>query len=128
MPMIGGSNKLLNIHQAAGLLSVPETRLRGYWKIWGIKAYKVGRELRFRERDLWTWVYEHPGREGLIPTNNGGSKKLLSVKETAELLATSPDTVYRQWKIWGMKAYRVGRELRFREQDVEAWLEQHPAD
>jgi Helix-turn-helix domain len=60
MPMNGGSNKLLDIHEAADLLSVPERRLRGYWKIWGIKAFKVGRELRFRERDIWAWVERHP--------------------------------------------------------------------
>jgi excisionase family DNA binding protein len=56
----GGSNRLLNLAEAADLLSVPETRLRGYWKTWGIKAYKVGRELRFKERDLWTYVEQHP--------------------------------------------------------------------
>lgn len=56
MSNLGGSNKLLSLRDAADLLSVPERRLRDYWRIWGIKTYKVGRELRFRERDLWTWL------------------------------------------------------------------------
>jgi hypothetical protein len=42
MPMTNGSNRLLDIHEAADLLRVPETRLYGYWKIWGIKAFKEG--------------------------------------------------------------------------------------
>jgi excisionase family DNA binding protein len=54
--MIGGSNKLLGIAAAAELLAVPERRLRDHYRRWGIRAYKVGRELRFRERDLWSWV------------------------------------------------------------------------
>jgi Helix-turn-helix domain len=57
---LGGSNRLLDIHEASDLLRVPETRLRGYWKAWGIKAFKVGRELRFRERDLWDYIERHP--------------------------------------------------------------------
>jgi hypothetical protein len=32
-----------------------EWRLRDHWRAWGLKASKVGRELRFRERDLWAW-------------------------------------------------------------------------
>jgi len=60
MPMGNGSNKLLDIHEASDLLRVPERRLRDYWRTWGIPASKVGRELRFRERDLWRWVEQHP--------------------------------------------------------------------
>jgi hypothetical protein len=56
----GGSNKLLDIHEASDLLSVPERRLRDNWRTWGLKAFKVGRELRWRERDLWSWVEQHP--------------------------------------------------------------------
>lgn len=60
MPMNGGSNKLLDIHEAADLLRVPERRLRDYWRAWGIKGVsKVGRELRFRERDIWEYVRQH---------------------------------------------------------------------
>ena len=58
--MTNGSNKLLDIREASDLLRVPDRRLRDHWKTWGIKAYKLGRELRFRERDLWSWLEQHP--------------------------------------------------------------------
>jgi excisionase family DNA binding protein len=41
---------------AADYLAIPERRLRDNWRRWKIRAYKVGRELRFRERDLETWL------------------------------------------------------------------------
>lgn len=53
---VGGSNRLLNIPHAAELLDVPVRRLRDQWRAWGIPAFRVGRELRFRERDLWAWI------------------------------------------------------------------------
>ena len=56
MTNLGGSNKLLTVPAAADLLSVPERRLRDHWRQWGLPAFKVGRELRFRERDLWNWL------------------------------------------------------------------------
>jgi hypothetical protein len=54
--VLGGSNRLLDIAAAAELLCIPERRLRDHWQRWGIRAFKVGRELRFRERDLWSWL------------------------------------------------------------------------
>jgi excisionase family DNA binding protein len=57
----------------------------------------------------------------------GGSNRLLSAEETAEALGISVDTLYRRWQIWGMRAYRVGRQLRFRERDIEGWLENRAA-
>lgn len=56
----GGSNRVLDLAEAADFLRVPPTRLRGYWKAWGIKAHKVGRELRFLERDLVSYIEQHP--------------------------------------------------------------------
>lgn len=52
----GGSNKLLNLTDAAACLAVPERRLRDNWKRWGVRTIKVGRELRFRERDLEAFI------------------------------------------------------------------------
>ncbi len=52
----GGSNRLLDVAKAAEYLDVPERRLRDNWRRWGIRAYKVGRELRFRERDLESYL------------------------------------------------------------------------
>jgi excisionase family DNA binding protein len=53
---LGGSNKLLTLAEAAAILNVPPTRLRDHWKRWGIPALRIGRELRFRERDLDNWI------------------------------------------------------------------------
>ncbi len=52
----GGSNRLLTLSQAAEYLATPERRLRDNWRRWGIRAYKVGRELRFRERDIESYL------------------------------------------------------------------------
>ncbi|WP_367185141.1 helix-turn-helix domain-containing protein [Trebonia sp.] len=52
----GGSNRLLSLPHAAELLDIPVRRLRDHWRDWKIPAFKVGRELRIRERDLWNWV------------------------------------------------------------------------
>jgi excisionase family DNA binding protein len=52
----GGSNRLLSISTAAEYLAIPERRLRDNWRRWGLRAYRVGRELRFRERDLENWL------------------------------------------------------------------------
>jgi len=53
----------------------------------------------------------------------GGSNRLLNVNQVAQLLGVVPDTIYRQWQAWGLKAYRVGERLRFRERDVQTWLD-----
>ena len=53
----------------------------------------------------------------------GGSNQLLSAAATASQLDISVDTLYRQWEEWGMVGYRIGRALKFRERDIEAFIE-----
>jgi len=50
---------------------------------------------------------------------------LLTVKDLADLLSVPADTIYR-WRYVGTgpTAIKVGRHLRFRIQDVEAWLDE----
>jgi hypothetical protein len=31
--------------------------------------------------------------------------------------------LYKHWREWQLTAYRVGRALKFRERDIEVWLE-----
>jgi excisionase family DNA binding protein len=58
----------------------------------------------------------------------GGSNRLMSAAELAEMLGVSVDTVYRNWRGWGLKGYRIGnRSLKFRDRDVENWIEQNAA-
>jgi excisionase family DNA binding protein len=52
----GGSNRLMSCKEAAQYLSVPERTLRDNWRRWGLKAHRVGRAIRFRERDIEAWL------------------------------------------------------------------------
>jgi excisionase family DNA binding protein len=56
------------------------------------------------------------------------SANLWSIEDVAEYLSVPVGTVYsRRKRRQGPKAYRVGRHLRFRSTDVEAWLEEQSA-
>jgi excisionase family DNA binding protein len=57
----------------------------------------------------------------------GGSNKLVTVQDVASMLAVSPDTVYDEWRKWGLKGYRIGKHLRFREREIEQWIEKQAA-
>jgi len=57
----------------------------------------------------------------------GGSNRLLSVDELAAWLGVPKKTVYGCWRAWGLRGYRVGRYLRFRERHVEEWLQNREA-
>lgn len=53
---LGGSNRMLSSRDVAGLLSVPEVTVRAKWREWGLQAYRVGRHLRWREREVQAWI------------------------------------------------------------------------
>jgi excisionase family DNA binding protein len=53
----------------------------------------------------------------------GGSNRLISLKDTAEFLDVPVSTLYKRWRAFGLTAYRVGRSIKFRERDIEAWLD-----
>ncbi|QVJ00281.1 helix-turn-helix domain-containing protein [Nocardiopsis eucommiae] len=52
----------------------------------------------------------------------GGSNRLMSPDEVAAYLGVPKKTVYDRWKEWGLRGIKVGRHLRFRERNVEAWV------
>ncbi|MGW2539643.1 helix-turn-helix domain-containing protein [Kitasatospora sp. NPDC001574] len=52
----GGSNRLLTPEEVAGWLKVSESTVRNRYRLWGLKAQKVGRLLRFRERDVVAYL------------------------------------------------------------------------
>jgi excisionase family DNA binding protein len=52
---------------------------------------------------------------------------LLSVEETAERLGIGKSTLYRTWRQLGLPAYRVGGRLRFRDTDLEIWMDKQRA-
>ncbi|WDM13395.1 helix-turn-helix domain-containing protein [Streptomyces lavenduligriseus] len=55
----------------------------------------------------------------------GGSNRLLTPEEVAEWLRVSGITVKNKYRVWGLKAQKVGRLLRFRERNIIAYLEDH---
>lgn len=57
----GGSNRLLTVEEVAAWLRVSEHTLRNNYRSWGLKPQKVGRLLRFRERDVTHYLDEHYG-------------------------------------------------------------------
>jgi excisionase family DNA binding protein len=57
-----------------------------------------------------------------VVSAGGGLGRLLSVEELAAYLGVPKKTVYCCWREWGLRGYRVGRHLRFRERQVEEWL------
>jgi excisionase family DNA binding protein len=60
-------------------------------------------------------------------TNQETPQRMLTAQETALRLGIHPKTLYREWREWGLTAYRVGNGLKFREADVNAWIERHTA-
>jgi excisionase family DNA binding protein len=70
----------------------------------------------------------YSGRTGWqSPGGIGGSNRLLTVDELAQYLGVPKKTVYGCWQQWGLKAYKIGRHLRFRERHVEDWLRSREA-
>ena len=55
-PPLGGSNRLLTVDELAAYLGVPKKTVYGCWRAWGLRGYRVGRYLRFRERHVEEWL------------------------------------------------------------------------
>jgi len=68
------------------------------------------------------------GTTGGVATRLGGSNRLIGVRETAARLDVPVSTLYKHWREWQLTAYRVGRALKFRERDIEVWLERQRVD
>jgi excisionase family DNA binding protein len=52
------------------------------------------------------------------------SDRLLTTRQVADFLGLSPETVLRRWRAGEIPGYRLASNvLRFRESEIEAWLE-----
>jgi excisionase family DNA binding protein len=51
------------------------------------------------------------------------SERLVTARELAEQLGLSPSTVLDMWERGELPAFKIGRAVRFRPSEVEAWLE-----
>jgi excisionase family DNA binding protein len=40
----------------AAILAIPERTVRDKWKEWGLPAYRIGKHLRWKERDVYAWI------------------------------------------------------------------------
>ncbi|WP_327733568.1 helix-turn-helix domain-containing protein [Streptomyces nojiriensis] len=52
----GGSYRLLTPAEVAEWLKVSEVTVRNKYRAWGLRPQKVGRLLRFRERDVVAYL------------------------------------------------------------------------
>jgi excisionase family DNA binding protein len=50
---------MLSARDVAAILAIPERTVRDKWREWGPPAYKIGKHLRWRERDLYAWIDRH---------------------------------------------------------------------
>jgi len=54
MPRTGTlANRMPSARDVAAILAIPERTVRDKWREWGLPAYKIGKHLRWRERDLY---------------------------------------------------------------------------
>jgi excisionase family DNA binding protein len=53
---LGGSNRLISSRDVAAILAIPERTVRDRWKEWGLPAYRIGKHLRWKERDVYAWI------------------------------------------------------------------------
>jgi excisionase family DNA binding protein len=56
MGTLGGSNRLLTSTEVGDMLGLPERTIRAQWRAWGLPAVRIGRALRFRERDVHAFI------------------------------------------------------------------------
>ena len=56
---LGGSNKMLSAREVAAILSVPERTIREKWRDWDLPAYRIGKHLRWKEREVYAWIDRH---------------------------------------------------------------------
>jgi excisionase family DNA binding protein len=53
---LGGSNRMLNSREVGRLLGLPERTIRAQYKEWKLPTYRIGRALRWKERDVLAWI------------------------------------------------------------------------
>ncbi len=56
---LGGSNRMLSAREVAAILSVPERTIREKWREWDLPAYRIGKHLRWKEREVHAWIDRH---------------------------------------------------------------------
>lgn len=74
-------------------------------------------------------VLTGPARARQQGVSHAPLSRLLTVRELADLLQVPPKTIYTwRYKGIGPRAVPIGKYLRFRPEDVGAWLDAHADD
>jgi len=47
---------MLSAREVAAILSVPERTVREKWRDWRLPAYRIGKHLRWKEREVYAWI------------------------------------------------------------------------
>jgi excisionase family DNA binding protein len=47
---------MLSAREVAVILSVPERTVREQWRAWELPAYRIGKHLRWKEREVYAWI------------------------------------------------------------------------
>jgi excisionase family DNA binding protein len=47
---------MLRAREVAAILSVPERTVREKWRDWELPAYRIGKHLRWKEREVHAWI------------------------------------------------------------------------
>jgi excisionase family DNA binding protein len=47
---------MLSARDVALMLAVPERTIRDKWREWELPAYRIGKHLRWKERDVLAWI------------------------------------------------------------------------
>jgi hypothetical protein len=53
---VGGSNRVVSMHAAADYLGITYKYFAANYKAWGIACHHIGKYVRFRERDLESYL------------------------------------------------------------------------
>jgi len=51
------------------------------------------------------------------------TRPLLTVKQVSRILSVSPSMVYKEIALWHLPCVRVGKSIRVRPEDLEAYIE-----
>ena len=65
--MIGGSNRMIGTEELAEYLGMPLNTIQHCWRAWGLPGIKVGRRIKFRERDIAAWLERRERQTAAMP-------------------------------------------------------------
>ena len=51
---------MLSARDVDEMLAIPERTVRDKWREWELPAYRIGKHLRWRERDVLAWIDRQP--------------------------------------------------------------------